>query len=205
MTPRQPPEGPPGPVGANARPGLEAAALTSTFYEELRRIARGAFARERTGHTLQPTAVVNEACMRLMANGLPDLPRDERLAIAGRVLRQVLVDHARSRGAAKRGGLRECDGNGACLRLDLDRDVLADQRTQIDFDAVHRAIERLRDLNTRQADVVELRVFSGLTMEQAAGVLGVSKRTAEADWTVARAWLRRELSSALHTRGDREP
>jgi len=185
MTPRQPPADPPGPDGAS---------LTSTFYEELRHLARGAFARERAGHTLQPTAVVNEACMRLMANGLPDLPREERLAIAGRVLRQVLVDHARTRGAAKRGGVREGDER---VRLDLDRDVLADERTKIDFDAVHRAIERLRALNERQADVVELRVFSGLTMEQAAGVLGVSKRTAEGDWTVARAWLRRELAGEL--------
>ena len=97
-----------------------------------------------------------------------------------------LAHHPRN--AEKRGG--------AALRLDLDRDVLEDSQTQVDFDAVHRALERLRQLSERQAEVVTLRVFAGLSMEQTATVLGVSKRTAEGDWTVARAWLRRELSGS---------
>lgn len=167
-------------------------ALTEHFYAELREIAHRVFAAERSQHTLQPTAVVNEACLRMMAGGMPDLPREDRLAIAGRVLKQVLIDHARGRDAQKRGG-----PEAAALRLDLDRDMLADDATQIDFDRVHGALERLRELSPRQAEVVTLRIFSGMTMEQVATVLGVSKRSAEGDWTVARAWLRRELADDL--------
>jgi RNA polymerase sigma-70 factor, ECF subfamily len=173
------------------QPGDVAAspAVTERFYAELHQIAQRLFASERAGHTLQPTAVVNEACMRIVAGGLPDVPHEQRLALAGRVLKQVLVDHARSRGAAKRGG--------AALRLDLERDVLADTVTHVDFDRVQRAIERLRELSERQAEVVTLRMFGGLTMEQIATVLAASKRTVEGEWTVARAWLRRELADDL--------
>ena len=176
----------------DAAQGRPSADVTEHFYAELRRIAERIFASERGNHTLQPTAVVNEACLRLMAGGLPAIPRAEQLAIAGRVLKQVLVDHARSRNAQKRGGV----GNGQALRLELEHDVLADNSTQIDFDAVHRAIDRLRALSDRQAEVVTLRMFGGLSMDQVATVLGVSKRSAEGDWTVARAWLRRELADA---------
>lgn len=185
------PARPDGPIRDGA-PRSARAHVTEHFYAELRRIAERIFASERGHHTLQPTAVVNEACLRLMAGGLPAIPREEQLAIAGRVLKQVLVDHARSRNAQKRGG-----GNGQSVRLDLEHDVLADSATQIDFDAVHRAIDRLRGLNDRQAEVVTLRMFGGLSMEQVATVLGVSKRSAEGDWTVARAWLRRELADAM--------
>jgi RNA polymerase sigma factor (TIGR02999 family) len=132
---------------------------------------------------------VNEACLRIMAGGLPDLPREQRLALAARVLGQVLIDHARARAAAKRGG--------GAMRIDLDPDMLADETTRLEFEPVHRALERLRHLSERQAEVVTLRIFAGLTMDQISSVLGVSKRTAEGDWTVARAWLRRELAGAL--------
>jgi RNA polymerase sigma factor (TIGR02999 family) len=171
------------------------AAVTEGFYAELRGIAQRAFASERSGHTLQPTAVVNEACLRMMSHGLPDVPREQRLALAGRVLRQVLVDHARARNAEKRGG-REA----ASMRLDLDRDILAAEPTLVDFNAVQGALERLRQLSERQAEVVTLRIFAGLTMEQIATVLATSKRTVEGDWTVARAWLRRELAGAADER-----
>jgi RNA polymerase sigma-70 factor (ECF subfamily) len=167
--------------------------LTETFYEELRGAAERLFARERDGHTLQPTAVVNEACLRLMAHGLPDLPREQQLAIAGRVLKQVLVDHARGRDAAKRGG--------GSVRLGLDEHVLADEATLVEFDSIHRALEKLQTLSERQAEVVTLRIFGGMTMEQVAGALGVSKRTAEGEWAVGRAWLRRELGGALGLTG----
>ena len=185
------------------------AAVTEHFYSELRRIADRVFASERANHTLQPTAVVNEACLRLMAGGLPAIPREEQLAIAGRVLRQVLVDHARARDAQKRGGIGAgadrvaaagADIRARAVRLDLEDDVLTDSATQIDFDAVHRALDRLRSLSERQAEVVTLRMFGGLTMDQVATVLGVSKRSAEGDWTVARAWLRRELAEDLGER-----
>ncbi len=190
------PARPDGPI-RDVAPRSARADVTENFYAELRRIAERIFASERGNHTLQPTAVVNEACLRLMAGGLPAIPRAEQLAIAGRVLRQVLVDHARSRSALKRGGGSAGDGNGQALRLDLEHDVLADSATQIDFDAVHRAIDRLRQLSDRQAEVVTLRMFGGLSMDQVATVLGVSKRSAEGDWTVARAWLRRELADAM--------
>jgi RNA polymerase sigma factor (TIGR02999 family) len=185
----------PTPGGAD----LGAAAVTERFYAELREIARRLFASERAAHTLQPTAVVNEACLRLMrAQGLPDVPREDRLALAGRVLKQVLIDHARTRDAQKRGGpVAGARGAGLPVCLDLERDVLADDATRIDFDRIHEAMERLRLLSERQAEVVTLRMFAGLTMDQVATVLGISKRSAEGDWTVARAWLRRELAGAL--------
>lgn len=171
------------------------ALLTQHFYGELRQIAQRIFASERAAHTLQPTAVVNEACLRMLRSGGeggagPDLPREQRLALAGRVLKQVLIDHARSRDAQKRGGPR---GSASALRLDLPDNLITEHATQIDFERVHHALERLRQLHERQAELVTLRMFAGLTMEQAATVLGISKRSAEGDWTVARAWLRREL------------
>lgn len=162
--------------------------LTERFYGELRGIAERLFAHERGEHTLQPTAVVNEACMRILTTSpLSAAPsREAGLALAARVLRQVLVDHHRGRAAEKRGG--------AAVRVELDPDLEASRRALVDVDAVHDALERLRALHERQAEVVTLRVFGGLTVEQVAAALGVSKRTVEGDWTVARAWLRRELA-----------
>lgn len=160
--------------------------LTVSFYDELRAIAARMFAHERRGHTLEPTAVVNEACLRLGSSRLPDVPREQRLALAGRVLRQVLIDHARARDADKRGG--------GALRLELDADLGFTEDSFVDFEPLHDAMDRLRALSERQAEVVTLRIFSGMTMGQIAEAIGASKRTAESDWTVARAWLRRELS-----------
>ncbi len=162
-------------------------ALTGTMYAELRDIAASMMRSERSGHTLQPTAVANEACLRIARRGLPDLPREQRLALAARVLEQVLIDHARRHTAAKRGG-------GDSLRIDLDEPHLADDPEPLDFEALHAALSRLRSLHARQAEVVTLRILAGLTTAQTASLLGVSPRTVEADWTVARAWLRRELS-----------
>jgi RNA polymerase sigma factor (TIGR02999 family) len=168
--------------------GLEAE-LSGRFYVELRGIARRLFAGERGAHTLQPTALVNEACVRLLSTSrLTDLPREQRLALAARVLRQVLVDHARARGAEKRGAGR------VRVELDPDRGAGEDALEDVDVDRVHTALERLAGLHARQAEVVTLRLFGGLTMEQVAASVGAAKRTVEADWTVARAWLRRELA-----------
>lgn len=163
------------------------APLTERFYAALHGMATRAFADERAGHTLQPTAAVNEVCLRLLTNSpLPNLPRAEQLALASRVLAQVLVDHQRKHGAHKRGGAR--------LRIDLDDAVAADAPTTlVDVDALQQAMQRLRDLHPRQAEVVTLRVFGGLTMDDVAAAVGASKRTVEGDWAVARAWLRREL------------
>jgi RNA polymerase sigma factor (TIGR02999 family) len=164
-----------------------ASALSDTLYADLRGIAQRLFASERTGHTLQPTAVVNEACLRLMSCGLPEVPREQQLALAARALRQVLIDHARMRDADKRGG--------GAVRLELDAGILAGGDTLVDFEALRAALDRLRTLSDRQAEVVTLKIFSGLTMDQIAAILGISKRAAEGDWTVARAWLRRELEA----------
>jgi len=167
-------------------------AWTATFYAELRGIARNLFASERREHTLQPTAIVHEACLRILSTSrLPELPRADQLALASRVLRQVLVDHHRSRDAAKRGA--------GAVRIEVDPELAggtaAEPGTWIEFEVVHAALERLRALHERQAEVVALRVFGGLGMAEIAASLGTSQRTAEADWTVARAWLRRELAS----------
>lgn len=165
----------------------DAAILTERFYSELHEIALRIFAREHVGHTLQPTAVVNEACMRLLSTSkLPDVPREEQLAMAGRVLKQVLIDHARARAADKRGG--------GLLRIELDPNMWASDDTLIEFSDINASLDKLRALHERQAEVVTLRIFAGLSMQQIAAVLGVSKRTAEDDWTVARAWLRKELA-----------
>ena len=164
--------------------------VTRRFYAELHEIARGLFASERAGHTLQPTAIVNEACLRLLGSSpIPEVPRSQRLALAARVMRQVLIDHARGRAAEKRGGGR--------LRIGLHRDIAMKPDTEIDFTAVHDAIERLRELHDRQAEVVTLRLFGGLTMREIAEVLNVSIRTVEGDWAVACAWLRRDLARKL--------
>jgi RNA polymerase sigma factor (TIGR02999 family) len=185
-----PPERRAGDSGASAE-------VTERFYTELRAIAARLFASERRGHTLQPTSVVNEACLRIFTSSpLPEVPRAERLALAARVLEQVLVDHERARSAAKRGG--------RSLRIELDPELACAEEPLVDFERVERAIRRLRELSARQAEVVALRVFGGLTMEQVASALAISKRTAEADWTVARAWLRRELADEARpsARGD---
>ncbi|MCE9592999.1 MAG: RNA polymerase subunit sigma [Planctomycetes bacterium] len=175
--------------GPHDPPAAEADAfVTQRFYEELHAIARRLFASERGDHTLQPTAVVNEACLRILSNSaLPDVPREERLALAARVLQQVLIDHARGRGAQKRGSGR--------VRVELDPELRSADQTFVDFEAIHGALERLATLHARQARVVTLRVFGGLSMAQIASVVGASLRTIEADWTVARAWLRRELAA----------
>jgi len=178
----------PRPGDASGSPSADA--LTERFYAELRTIAQRAFANERSGHTLQPTAAVNEVCLRLLTSSpLPAAERAEQLALAARVLRQVLIDHHRASSAVKRGG--------GAARLELGPDLAAAQGDgAVDVAAVHAALDKLRILDARQAEVVTLRVFGGLTMEQVASELEVSKRTAEDDWAVARAWLRRELGEA---------
>lgn len=163
------------------------ALMTGRFYGELRDIAARLLVGERRDHTLQPTALVHEAYLRFATSSpLPDLPRADQLALAARVLRQVLVDHQRARAAAKRSGGR--------LRVELDPQTPSTHETVLDFDALHQALARLRELHERQAEIVLLRSFGGLSMDEVAATLGVAKRTAEEDWTVARAWLARELS-----------
>ena len=167
-----------------------ASRLFSLLYDELRARARGAMRRERTGHTLQPTALVHEAWFRLMD---PDEPpwtdRAHFLAIAARVMRRVLVEHARARGTTKRGGGSE----RVSLHEDLDAPTPALEVETLDL---HDALERLDALSPRQAKVVEMRYFGGLTIAETAEVLGVGTTTVEDDWALAKGWLHRELRGA---------
>ncbi|MCC6163018.1 MAG: sigma-70 family RNA polymerase sigma factor [Acidobacteria bacterium] len=157
------------------------------LYEELRRLAASALRRERAGHTLQPTALVHEAFLRL-ANSA-DVPWDSRdhfVAIAGRVMRQVLVDHARRKHAAKR-------STGA-VRVPLDDVDVPAATVDVDLVALDAAIVKLATFDPRQARIVELRFFAGLSVPETAALIGASERTVKRDWQIARAWLTRELS-----------
>jgi len=171
--------------------------LTEQAYAELRRLAAWYIASESPGHTLQPTALVNEVYVRL-APGLhaEGLTRPQFMALAARVMRNVLVDHARRQQAAKRGGQAGAAG-AAWRRIPLEQAQSPEPFcASPDILALHEALERLARLSERQARVVEARFFAGLSVEQTAEALGVSPRTVESDWAVARAWLARELSGA---------
>ncbi|MHC5115220.1 MAG: ECF-type sigma factor [Planctomycetota bacterium] len=152
------------------------------IYDELRRIA-GAYLREqRKGHTLQPTALVHEAFLRLIdVSQIPWSDASHFRAIAARVMRQVLVDHARRTGAAKRGGDR--------LRVTLDTADAVATDDALDVLDLDTAMKELAELHERKAQVVELLFFGGLTHAEAARIVGVSQKTIEADWYMARAWL----------------
>jgi RNA polymerase sigma factor (TIGR02999 family) len=165
-----------------------AARLVPLVYEELRAIAQDRLKRERPGHSLQPGALVNEVWLHFRKGADLDLSsRSHFLAVAANAMRRLLIDHARARGAAKRGGGWEkvslCE---QAPRSPGDGD-------DVDVVALHDALDRLEQLSERLASVVELRFFGGLTVKEAAEVLGVAPVTIERDWTKAKAWLRREL------------
>jgi RNA polymerase sigma factor (TIGR02999 family) len=160
--------------------------LLPILYEELRAIAHRYMQGERTGHTLQPTAVVNEAYVRLFEG--EDQRWESRahfVGVAARAMRNVLVDHARARKAQKRGGDHK--------RQALDCVLAHYEENQLDPLALHEALERLAAMDPELARLVELRFFAGLTIEETAPVLGVSTPTVERRWRVARMWLRKEL------------
>ena len=172
-------------------------ALVPMVYAELRRQAARAMRREAAGHTLGTTGLVHEAYLRLVhqrraGGGLPVAWRDRAqfFGISAHLMRQVLVDHARARQAAKRG-----DGT-LCVTLERAGTVAAaeaDSDAGADVLSLHDALDRLAALDPRQARLVELRYFGGLTLEETGAVLGVSARTVKREWAVVRAWLRREL------------
>jgi RNA polymerase sigma factor (TIGR02999 family) len=173
---------------ARWRDGDEAALqqLVPIVHEELRRMARRQMAGERTGHTLQPTALVNEAYLRLV--NLKQMPWQNRahfFAMAARLMRRVLVDFARSRGYQKRGGGAKQVSFSEALA------VAGGQAT--DVVALNDALEALADVDERKSRVVELRFFGGLSVEETAEVLNVSRETIRRDWTFAKMWLLRHL------------
>lgn len=161
-------------------------ALTPLVYEELRRLARRTFRGERAGHTLQPTALVNEAFVRLAGSDVAWQDRKHFYALAARMMRRILVSHATARSASKRGGGE--------IRVTLDESAVGgavpDDRL-LDLDA---AVSRLATLDPRQADLVELNVFSGLTFEEMASVTGLSTSTIDRELRLAKAWIKRELT-----------
>jgi len=167
-------------------------ALIPLVYKELRDIARHHLQRERPGHTLQSAALVHEAYLRLLDQRPFDTDnRAHFLAVASRLMRQILVDHARSHGASKRGADR---------RVELDASLVLPQVRNADVVALDDALTGLAKLDEQQARIVELRFFGGLATEEIAEVLGVSSSTVKRDWNVAKAWLTRQMKKG--NRGD---
>jgi RNA polymerase sigma factor (TIGR02999 family) len=160
--------------------------LLPLVYQELRRLAASYLRRERPGQTLQPTALVNEAYLRLLKDR-PDRwqNRAHFCAIAAHSMRQILIERARARGARKRGGER--------VRVTLDEGLVAGADRAIDLVALDEALERLALLDPEQARLIELRFFGGLTIEETAEAMAISPATVKRHWTIARAWLAREL------------
>jgi RNA polymerase sigma-70 factor, ECF subfamily len=172
-----------------ARAGDERARseLISLIYDQLRQVAARLMRRERQDHTLPPTALVHEAVIRLLGDAVFDKSPDRAFlfASAARAMREVLIDHARRRGADRRGGGRQ--------RVPLDLVVDYFEEQGVDIVAVHEALDRLSELNERQGQVMTLRYFGGLTVREVAAALEVSVVTVERDWRLARAWIREQL------------
>jgi RNA polymerase sigma-70 factor (ECF subfamily) len=184
----EPPEGLSIVLG-RARAGDEQARgeLIERVYDELRQVASRLMRRERTDHTLSPTAVVHEAVIRLLGGAVFDQASDRNylFASAARAMREVLIDHARRRTADRRGG--------GWQRVPLDHMVDYFEEQGLDVVAVHEALDRLAEFNERQAQVMTLRYFGGLTVPEVAAALDVSVVTVERDWRLARAWLGGQL------------
>jgi len=163
--------------------------LMPLVYNELRALAESYLRHERSDHTLQATALVHEAYVRLIKQDEVEWQnRAHFFAVASQAIRRILVDHARARQRGKRGG--------GLQRVRLDEDVAVLEERDLDLVALDESMEKLAGLNERQARIVELRFFGGLTLKEVAEFLGVSPRTVDGDWSMARAWLRRELRGA---------
>ena len=163
--------------------------LMPLVYDELRRIAAGYIRRERPGQTLQATALVNEAFVRLASERpRPFANRQHFVAIAALSMRQILVQRARARKAAKRGGAPD--------RVTLDENLVSTEPPDVDVLALDEALTRLAAFDPQQARIVELRYFGGLTVEETAEVVGISPATVKRQWAMARAWLKRAVDTA---------
>lgn len=162
-------------------------ALMPLVYDELRRLARHHLRMERSDHTLQSTALVHEAYMRLAGRSSPEWQnRAHFFGIAAHLMRQILVEHARGRDAAKRGG--------GATRLTLDESLVSSQQKDVDVIVLDKALQELTQLDAQQGRIVELRFFAGLTIEDTSEVLGISPATVKRDWVTARAWLFRAMT-----------
>lgn len=162
--------------------------LMGVVYDELHRLARRYMRRESPGNTLQTSALVNEAFLRLVdQRNVHWQNRAHFFGIAAQMMRRILVDHARSRTSAKRGG--------GAQKLSLDETLVVSEERSAEVVAVHEALEELTKFDARKGQIVELRFFGGLSIDETADVLGVSPGTVMHDWTLAKAWLRREISA----------
>jgi RNA polymerase sigma factor (TIGR02999 family) len=161
--------------------------LVPVLHGELKRIARRYMRRERTGHTLQPTALVNEAFLRLMdVDGVQWQDRAHFFAVSAQMMRRILVNHALARGAGKRGG--------ESPRAAFDEALVVAPERDSELVALDEALESLAKLDARKARVVEFRFFGGLSVEETAAVLKVSAQTVHRDWRLSKSWLAREMS-----------
>jgi len=162
--------------------------LLELVYSELKRLATQAMRRERKDHTLQPSALVNEAYCRLA--GTQRIPWENRrhfYATAAKLMRNILIDYSREHQAAKRGGPDQ-------KKIEWSDDLLRVENSSATFLALDQALQRLAKIDARQAQIVELRFFGGLSVEETAATMNLSERTVKRDWMVARAWLEAELS-----------
>jgi RNA polymerase sigma factor (TIGR02999 family) len=163
--------------------------LIPLVYDQLRRLANAYMRRERTGHTLQTTALVHEAYLKLLGQHSVDWQnRAHFFGIAAQVMRRVLIDHARSHVRDKRGGGRE--------HVQFDEALVFSPERSAEFLELNAALERLSEMDARQAQIVEMRFFAGLTVEETAEVLKISPKTVKRDWSVAKAWLHGELKGS---------
>jgi RNA polymerase sigma factor (TIGR02999 family) len=166
--------------------------LTPLVYDELRDLAHRYMRHERAGHTLQTTALVNEAYLRLVdVKGIDWRDRVHFLAVSARIMRRILVDAARARASAKRGG--EMERVDHSTAVDFDQLPAANSDRATDLLALDEALSKLTQMDPRRGQVIELRFFGGLTVEETAGILNISPQSVMRDWKLARAWLSREL------------
>jgi RNA polymerase sigma factor (TIGR02999 family) len=164
--------------------------LVPLVYEELRRQAARYLRRERVGHTLQTTALIHEAYLRLIdQKNVHWQNRAHFFGIAAQLMRRILVDHARTRKRAKRGG--------SDVRVSFSEAMLQVRAQDLDIVALDEALQRLAEIDEQQSRIVELKFFSGLTVEETAEVLSLSPATVKRDWSVAKAWLHRELTGEV--------
>jgi RNA polymerase sigma factor (TIGR02999 family) len=167
-------------------------ALIPLVYEELRRVASGCLQGQRADHTLQPTALVHEAYLRLVKNSSGTYQdRTHFFAVAATMMRQILVDHARKHGAAKRGG--------NAITVAIADDIASPSQAIADLLALDEAMQRLAALDSRQCRIVELRFFGGLSIEETSRVVDLSPATVKREWATARIWLHRAMSTGFAT------
>ncbi|MBV8438474.1 MAG: sigma-70 family RNA polymerase sigma factor [Silvibacterium sp.] len=162
--------------------------LLPLVYKELYRLARSYMGRERTDHTLQPTALINEAYLRLAHDDVDWKNRQQFIAVAANVMRRILVDHARTRRAEMRGGRLK--------RVGLNEEMAICEQASSDVLALHEALNRLEKLNARQVKVVEMRYFAGFSVEEIGSILSMSPRSVKRNWSLARIWLFNEIQRA---------